>query len=64
MRPSTPPKCSNCNAKGGLYTYQDGGHDYCIGCYNCGARYGIQGPPFDLVERVGDGPIRKDWVDD
>ena len=48
---SRKPRCRNCKAVG-IWFYEDGGHDWCESCDVCGARYGVQGPPFDLVERL------------
>lgn len=43
--------CRNCKSTR-LYRYQDGGHDYVEGCRDCGAEYGVQDDPFNLVERI------------
>jgi hypothetical protein len=31
---------------------EDGGHDVVLECANCYARFGVQLPPFNLVERL------------
>lgn len=44
--------CRNCGKGDRLYHYQDGGHDYCEGCDHCGAVYGVQDEPFNMVKRI------------
>lgn len=46
------PRCRNCGKGDKLYHRQDGGHDYVEGCDHCGAEYGVQDDPFNLVERI------------
>jgi len=32
---------------------EDGGHDVVFRCDQCGSQFGVQMPPFNLIERVG-----------
>lgn len=44
--------CPDCGHKE-FSQWQDGGHDVAIECQNCGARFGVQLPPFNMIERIG-----------
>lgn len=35
-----------------FYSSQDGGHDQLLECAQCHSRFGIQDPPFCLIERL------------
>lgn len=52
-------RCRACGS-GEVFVSQDGGHDWCERCVDCGARYGVQGPPFNIVQRLKDS---KDCVE-
>jgi hypothetical protein len=43
--------CPDCGEKD-WREFQDGGHDTCITCNHCGASFGIQLPPFNMLERI------------
>jgi ribosomal protein L40E len=43
--------CRNCGSTK-LRRYEDGGHDYVEECVKCGACYGVQAEPFNIVERL------------
>lgn len=45
-------RCPDCGAKE-WEEWQDGGHDYSIHCRHCKSNFGIQAPPFYLIERCG-----------
>lgn len=44
-------RCADCGSPN-LLTRQDGGHDELVKCSECGAVFGVQNPPFSLIERV------------
>jgi hypothetical protein len=43
--------CPDCGEKD-WKEFQDGGHDICVTCNQCSASFGIQLPPFNLIERI------------
>jgi hypothetical protein len=45
-------RCPDCGAKN-FMTWQDGGHDFAMECQECKAKFGVQAPPFNLIERIG-----------
>ena len=47
------PGCAGCGGHKFHY-WQDGGHDYCRTCLDCGRALGIQAEPFDIIERLPD----------
>jgi hypothetical protein len=50
-------RCPDCGCRE-FATWQDGGHDLCISCLDCSAEFGLQLPPFNLIERIGRGRAR------
>lgn len=51
-----PYRCPNCGCVD-FKTWQDGGHEFACQCTNCKKAYGVQGPPFNLIEEIGGGPL-------
>jgi hypothetical protein len=43
--------CSDCGSA--VDPYEDGGHDVAVQCKVCGARFGVQLSPLNLIERLG-----------
>jgi transcription elongation factor Elf1 len=43
-------RCPDCGSSD-LLTSQDGGHDELITCDQCGSKFGVQNPPFLMIER-------------
>lgn len=46
-------RCPDCGSP--VKGYEDSGHDIAIKCTSCGARFGVQLPPFNLIERISGG---------
>lgn len=44
-------ECPDCGNRT-YYSSQDGSHDSVEECTNCHSRFGIQGPPFNMIERL------------
>lgn len=44
-------RCPDCGCKN-WFSWQDGGHDEALHCRVCGATFGIQNPPFNMIERI------------
>ena len=48
-------RCPDCNANAWT-EWQDGGHDVALECGHCGSKFGVQLPPFNLIERLNNVP--------
>jgi ribosomal protein S27E len=46
-------KCPDCHQNTTWRERQDSGHDFCIECPNCGAKFGVQGiDTLQMIERL------------
>jgi len=46
-----PHSCPDCGETE-WYSCEDSGHDLCIECMGCHSRFGVQMPPFNMIERI------------
>lgn len=44
-------RCPDCGSQK-FHQWQDGGHDVAIQCDDCESKFGIQEPPFNMIERI------------
>jgi len=45
-------ECPDCGSKD-FSGWEDGGHDIALECNKCHSKFGVQLPPFNLIERIG-----------
>jgi len=45
-------ECPDCGTNDQWHCWEDGGHDIAIECLKCHSSFGVQMPPFNMIERI------------